>query len=204
MIDSRTGDYEANGGQTSPEPADATGLTSTAVPAAIRPTRGPACLSPETRADATGSPFMRVLTGADTPLAPSISFTVPGIPTPWARAAGGATRARFTPARQRSAAATITQYCWLAMRGGRPLEGPVCLMVRAIYPWPASWSARKRARPGTQWKTSRPDVDNVCIKIVADALNGVAFIDDAQIVEVHAWKIYGEFPGLQVIIEAQT
>lgn len=35
--------------------------------------------------------------------------------------------------------------------------------------------------------TARPDLDNV-VKVVLDALNGLAYADDAQVVEIHATK----------------
>lgn len=35
--------------------------------------------------------------------------------------------------------------------------------------------------------TARPDLDNV-VKAVLDALNGIAYADDAQVVEIHATK----------------
>ena len=129
------------------------------------------------------------------------SFTVPGIPTPWARTGGGKTVARFTPAKQGNAAGAIKLLCSAAMRGARPFEGPVRLTVTAAYPWPKSWSARKRAAQG--WKTSRPDVDNL-VKLIADSLNGVAWLDDAQIAEEHICKIYDFRPGLLVKVEMLT
>lgn len=128
-----------------------------------------------------------------------ISFVVPGIPTPWARA-GGRGGIRFTPAKQRSFAAAVKTICAAAMLGAPPLTGPVEMRVMAIYPWPKSWSPRKRAAPGASWKTSRPDIDNCCHKLVADALNGIAWTDDALIVSAHAWKCYGDLPGLRVKI----
>ena len=35
----------------------------------------------------------------------------------------------------------------------------------------------------------RPDADNL-IKTVEDSLNGIAYIDDGQIAELHVWKNY--------------
>lgn len=40
----------------------------------------------------------------------------------------------------------------------------------------------------------RPDLDKL-IRAVLDALTGVAFVDDSQVVEIHASKHYGE-PGM--------
>lgn len=129
---------------------------------------------------------------------PGFSFVVPGIPTPWARAGGGLTVHRFTPAKQRAAMRAIGLIARAAMHGARPLEGPIRLEVIATYAWPASWSARRRREPAAKWKTSRPDFDNALFKLVADSLNGVAWIDDAQVAAAHGWKMYGDMPGLAV------
>lgn len=49
-------------------------------------------------------------------------------------------------------------------------------------------------------RLKKPDVDNI-VKIVADALNGVAYHDDTQIVSVLAKKVYAASEGLDVIVE---
>ena len=63
-----------------------------------------------------------------------------------------------------------------------PLDGPVHLEMLFIFPRPKSkiWKRKKMER---EWKTTRPDLDNL-EKAVIDGLNGVAFRDDGQIV----WK----------------
>ena len=65
---------------------------------------------------------------------------------------------------------------------------------------PHSWSGKKReqARLGNIVPTKKPDVDNVIKQL--DALNGLAFHDDSQIVEITAEKIYVEDPYLEVRI----
>lgn len=130
----------------------------------------------------------------------TIAFTIPGEAVPWARA-GARGAQRFTPPKQRSYAGALKMFCQNAMRGRAPLDGPVELSVLAIYAWPKSMSPRKRALPGAEWKTSRPDVDNLA-KIVADALNTVAWGDDAQVASKHEWKKYGDVPCLQVRIRS--
>lgn len=50
------------------------------------------------------------------------------------------------------------------------------------------------------WPAVKPDVDNY-VKTVLDALNGVAFRDDSQIVELSVRKVYardGEAPGWRI------
>ena len=47
--------------------------------------------------------------------------------------------------------------------------------------------------------TKRPDTDNI-IKIVQDALNGLAYHDDAQIVSSTCEKLYSDYPRVEVRI----
>lgn len=46
----------------------------------------------------------------------------------------------------------------------------------------------------------KPDIDNIC-KIVLDALNGLAYEDDAKCVGLVAEKKYGDSEGVSVCIE---
>jgi len=52
---------------------------------------------------------------------------------------------------------------------------------------------------GNTRPTKKPDISNV-LKIVEDALNGVAYKDDAQIVHNETDKFYGEVPRVEVEI----
>lgn len=49
--------------------------------------------------------------------------------------------------------------------------------------------------------TAKPDLDNM-IKDVLTALNGHAYRDDAQVMQILSDKRYGEYPMLSVFIEA--
>lgn len=128
----------------------------------------------------------------------SIDFYVPGQAVPWARA-GGHGKTRFTPKKQGSFMGVLKLYAQRAMAGAMPLDGPLAMQVQAVYAWPASWSRKRREAPAMAWKTSRPDADNL-YKIVADALNGVVYGDDAQIARVAISKTYGAHPGLHVSV----
>ena len=48
--------------------------------------------------------------------------------------------------------------------------------------------------------TKKPDIDNIT-KCILDGLNGVAYRDDTQVVEVSAKKIYAEKAEVKVEIE---
>ena len=83
-----------------------------------------------------------------------------------------------------------------------PLQGPLCLMATFHFAMPKSWSKKKQTEvmaDGGIDKTSKPDLDNL-VKAVQDGLNGVLWGDDAQIVEIHAKKRYGERSHIQVAV----
>ena len=46
----------------------------------------------------------------------------------------------------------------------------------------------------------KPDADNV-IKLVADALNEVAYKDDTQIIELECRKFYSNIPRMEITLE---
>lgn len=58
---------------------------------------------------------------------------------------------------------------------------------------------RAKAR-GEIAHTKKPDCDNLA-KAVLDGLNGLAFVDDSQIVYLMVEKYYGVVPRVQVVIE---
>lgn len=68
----------------------------------------------------------------------------------------------------------------------RPHLGPVVLCVVAVFAIPVSWSPARRqaALEGKVWHTSDPDLDQL-VKQVQDALVGVAYVDDNQVVGYH-------------------
>lgn len=126
----------------------------------------------------------------------SHSITIPGPPV-------GKQRARvtsfgaYTPPKTR---AKETEIGWLAKATGcTPITGACHLHVAITVEPPASWSRAKRAEAhsGRLFPTSKPDLDN-CVKLIADALNGIAWLDDKQLIQVIATKIYG--PVAQTVI----
>lgn len=76
------------------------------------------------------------------------------------------------------------------------------MRIFAYYGIPKSVS-RKRAAlmlNGTIRPSKKPDADNV-IKVVADACNGIAYRDDAQIVDTMVRKFYSDTPHVKVVIK---
>ena len=82
-----------------------------------------------------------------------------------------------------------------------PTEKPLTVDVRFYRPIQKSISKieRQRRLTGQSWPTVKPDVDNY-VKAILDALNGVAFKDDSQIVVLYARKIYSDNPRTEIEI----
>lgn len=128
------------------------------------------------------------------------SLFIPGEPVSKGRARVAPHGGRpYTPAKTR---AYERQVGLVAMASGvRLVEGPVGLDVVAIWPIPASWpkARREQALVVPEPKASRPDADNV-VKAVLDGLNGVAWVDDAQVAQLRIRKVYGPEAGVHVRI----
>lgn len=118
-----------------------------------------------------------------------IAFKIHGQATAFARA-GALGKRRFTPPKQAAHMYVIQQIAITKMQmlGASIIEGPVQATIRVLYPYPSSWSQKKKA--AIKWKVSRPDCDNHA-KIILDALNGIVWVDDAQVVELVVQKQYG-------------
>lgn len=84
-------------------------------------------------------------------------------------------------------------------------ERPVTLRIIARYLPPKSVSKKRKLDmlEGRELPLKKPDMDNI-VKVVADALNGVAYHDDTQIALVQAKKCYSAVEGLDVTVEEYT
>jgi len=73
--------------------------------------------------------------------------------------------------------------------------------VLAFYQIPKSASKKKKNDMQSEKirPTTKPDADNV-VKVIADSLNGLAYRDDAQIVECRIRKFYSDIPRVYVEI----
>jgi len=78
-------------------------------------------------------------------------------------------------------------------RPPEPIEGPICLTVRAYLPIPASKSKKWKAAAlaGEVRPTTKPDCSNM-VKHLEDIMQGVFFRDDKEIVNLIVEKWYGE------------
>lgn len=89
-----------------------------------------------------------------------------------------------------------------AAYGANPMhDGPVCVYIVARHGVPKSWPKAKQADAltGRSYAVRKPDADNIA-KIVLDALNGVAWRDDTQVIQLTVSKTYDAEPSLMVQI----
>ena len=75
------------------------------------------------------------------------------------------------------------------------IEGPVCVTLQFHRRKPKSYPKLKAS-----WPVTKPDIDKQA-RLVLDALTGIAFRDDAQVVRLVAEKMWGE-PGVDVLVES--
>ena len=133
-----------------------------------------------------------------------LDITVPGIPVPKGRprlsTRGGFARA-YTPEKTRRYEDLIRLEGGRAMEGRELLAGPLAVEVRAYVPIPRNLSKAKRiaAIEGGLRPVTKPDCDNYAKTI--DALNGIAWRDDAQVVTLRVTKWYSERPRLELSAE---
>ena len=84
-------------------------------------------------------------------------------------------------------------------------ELPLKMKITAIHGIVKSATKKDRAKmlSGELYPTKKPDADNIT-KIICDALNGIAYKDDTQVVDLEVKKIYGEVEKVIVEIEELT
>ena len=123
----------------------------------------------------------------------TIEFTVPGRPVPMARPRV-TMHGTYTPKRCRDYKAAVSIAAKVAMVGKEPIEGAVALFIKLGYGAPQSWTKAKRA--AASGNAIRPigrntgDADNHA-KAIMDALTGIVWKDDSQVVCLTVEKWYG-------------
>ncbi len=121
-----------------------------------------------------------------------MKFNVPGNPVPKPRpkffSRGKFVRV-YTPAHGKKYEALVADCCRKAMAGDGSVElaGPLTMIVAFYFERPKS---KKRGTP----HTVKPDIDNLA-KSILDGINGIAYRDDAQVVDLQLTKGYTENPA---------
>lgn len=95
----------------------------------------------------------------------------------------------------------IQTFASKAMGSQRPLETPVSVFLYVKHPIPKSYT-KKRSEAcltGTERPSKKPDIDNIA-KCFLDAMNGIIYLDDTQVVDLHIKKLYSLLSGVDVMV----
>lgn len=124
----------------------------------------------------------------------TIEFTIPGVPQGKERPRFTQNGATYTPKKTKDYEKLVA-WAYQCEAHGAKFTGTIRVDIAAIYPVPHSWSKRKQAEAidNRILPMVKPDWDNIG-KIVCDALNGIAYKDDAAITDATVCKRYGTRP----------
>lgn len=111
---------------------------------------------------------------------------------------------KYTPAHIKQAQNSMTlQIMNQLPNGHEPITEAVA--IQYTFEFPLTKDLKKETRQKIQcgdqvFRPKKPDIDNLQ-KAVNDAMNGVVYLDDSQIVKISSVKIYSETP--KIIINVQ-
>jgi Holliday junction resolvase RusA-like endonuclease len=134
----------------------------------------------------------------------TVTFSVDGIPhgkgRPRFKRMGNFVQT-YTDAKTKTYEALVKEAAKKAMGSNEPLETPISFYCHIRLPVPKSFSKKlsEACLSGFIRPTKRSDIDNYC-KSVMDALNGVVYVDDSQVVHMVASKAYAAEGGIDVVV----
>jgi len=135
-----------------------------------------------------------------------LDFTVSGQPVGKGRPRFTGHGHSYTPLKTRQYENRVGAAAWAAMKqaGLQPSPRRMSVIITAYFEVPKSYSKKKRAECEAGIHIpKRPDLDNVA-KIICDGANEIAWIDDAQIWHLTAFKRYcddGQEPHVAVRVQ---
>lgn len=82
------------------------------------------------------------------------------------------------------------------------MEKPLKVKITAFFEVPKSTSKKKKMQmlDNQVLPMIKPDTDNIA-KGILDSLNGIAYVDDKQVVQLEVNKFYNALPSVEVTIE---
>jgi Holliday junction resolvase RusA-like endonuclease len=97
--------------------------------------------------------------------------------------------------------AVIKFFAAQAMGSTDLLETPVSVFLYIRHAVPQSYSKKRTEAclSGLEQPCKKPDIDNIA-KTYLDAMNGVIFKDDTQVIDLHVKKVYSAVPGVDVMV----
>ena len=108
----------------------------------------------------------------------------------------------YTPEKTKAYEFEVGMMALNAMGGSKPLEGALEAFIYVTFAVPESYSKKRTEAclSGQEKHTKKPDLDNV-VKCVIDGMDKIVFDNDSQITSIHATKVYGEVPKVEVLIK---
>jgi Holliday junction resolvase RusA-like endonuclease len=108
----------------------------------------------------------------------------------------------YTPDKTRNYEALIRDAAIEAMGASEPLETPVSLYLYIRVPIPKSCTKKRleAISNGSEKPIKKPDSSNI-LKSVEDAMNGVVYKDDCQIINHHMTRVYSSLPGVDICVK---
>jgi len=131
-----------------------------------------------------------------------IEFEVPGEPKAKARPRMTKHGFAYTPETTVNYENWVKE-CYYITNQSKTLSGAIRCEIQAHFQMPKSASKKKTAEmiAGEIRPQKKPDLDNIC-KAILDSLNGIAYKDDSQVVELIMSKHYAERPRVEIVLEA--
>jgi Holliday junction resolvase RusA-like endonuclease len=131
-----------------------------------------------------------------------ISFTIPIKPVAWQRPRFNG-KVGYTAKKVSKFEETISLYAKKAMGSNPPTKDMVTVTVKFFYKRPEKFPKyiKERIDRGeiVAGKPTRPDIDNLA-KGVLDAMNGIVYVDDGQVVEINISKLYSNQEEVYVFL----
>lgn len=133
-----------------------------------------------------------------------IKFTIPGEATAQGRPRAGKTKTGKTRMYDPQKSKDYKSYVRLVASQYMPknqLEGQISMHLKIYRQIPKSMTKklRKASIEEIHRPITKPDCSNIA-KGIEDALNGLIYKDDSQIVDLHVSKFYSENPRVEVVI----
>lgn len=130
-----------------------------------------------------------------------ISLYIPGEAVAKARPRMTRSGHTYTPAKTKNYEAYIKSLFCQEYPHFAPMEGEIAAEISVYSLIPNSKSKKQKAlmKSGYIRPQKKPDCDNLA-KGILDALNGLAYQDDRQVVDLGVHKYYSDQPRAEVII----
>lgn len=132
-----------------------------------------------------------------------IKFEVHGTPIPWKAPVTNRFGGIHGREDMKAWQAAITEIAMNIMGDDPPLDGPIYLGLDFMLDIPGYIRRSKKkhmsALSGDIAPVKRPDLSNF-VKCVEDALSGVVFVDDSQVICCHSSKKYSHVSGVVIAV----